>query len=158
GTIQTRGATRNFYDNIYLQGDLQLNPPGNNNGYVFQGGQGQILDLGGGTRTLTFDGGTAGATFSGVIQNGGLIKAGTGTFVFSPTTSNTYGGGTVVNAGTLVLNYSNNTNNVGTISGPLTINPGATVRVTVIKGLGFANVQPGGVTTITDNGGLLDYT
>ena len=94
GTLVTRASTRNFYDNVSVQGDFQLNTPGNGNGFIFQGGQGEVFDLGGGTRTLPFDGGANAATFAGVIQNGGLIKSGTGTFVFNPTTPNTYTGGT----------------------------------------------------------------
>jgi autotransporter-associated beta strand protein len=58
------------------------------------------VNLGGTTRTITANG--AGVlTLSGIISNGGLTKAGTGTLVLSNTAGNTYSGTTTINAGTL---------------------------------------------------------
>jgi fibronectin-binding autotransporter adhesin len=117
--------------------------------------------------TLTVGGDDASTTFSGTIGDliatnsaaaGSIVKTGTGTWTLSPNAPNSYSGGTVVNQGTVVLNYTNLGANIGTISGPLTINPGATVVVTVPKGIGFANVSSGGVTTLSISGGLLNYT
>lgn len=102
--------------------------------------------------------GTTAATVIG--GTGTLVKAGSGTLTLSPTGGpHLYKGGTVVDAGTLVLTYANGGINIGTIGGPLTISSGATVRTTTTKAIGLANFSTtGNVTSITINGGLLDYT
>ncbi len=116
---------------------------------------------------LTVGGNNASTTFSGTISDmsstngsavGEVVKTGAGTWTLNPSGPNTYTGGTIVNQGTLVLDYANLSSNFGTIGGPLTINPGATVVVTVPKGIGHANATSGAVTTLTISGGLLNYT
>jgi autotransporter-associated beta strand protein len=99
-----------------------------------------------GTRTLTFQGSNAGNNTVGsvIVDNAnavGVTKAGSGRWILSG--SNTYTGGTQVNAGTLVLNGATGvaafTNQVasgatlggtGTLSGPTTVSgilsPGST--------------------------------
>jgi fibronectin-binding autotransporter adhesin len=115
--------------------------------------------------TLTI-GGNAATTYSGIISDlsksnaaavGSLVLNGGGTLTLSPTVANSFTGGTTVNQGTLILNFSNLGTNTGTVGGPLTINPGGTVVVTVPKGIGFANASPG-VTTLSISGALLNYT
>ena len=93
-----------------------------------------------------------------IIENGSLVKTGPGMFTLLPPSPNTYTGGTTVAGGVLRLSYSQTGFNLGTIRGPLTINPGATVQATVEKALGFASSASGNVTVVTINGGLLDFT
>ena len=71
---------------------------------------------------------------SGVIQTsnsgdgkGGIVKNGQGTMALSA--QNTYTGGTIVNAGKLILGGMEN-NGIGTIRGTLTVNEGAAVDYT----------------------------
>lgn len=60
---------------------------------------------------------------SGAISGtGALIQSGTGTTTLSG--NNTFSGGTIVNAGTLALSN----NNVNVLTGPVTVNSGATLR------------------------------
>ncbi len=97
GSLVQRATTRSIYDNTYVQGSFQVGQPGNGNGFVFQGGQGQVFDLGGGSPTITFIGDTNSGTIASTIQNGTFVKAGSGTIVF--TGNNTYTGGTFINGG-----------------------------------------------------------
>lgn len=61
-------------------------------------------------------------TYSGVLSGAGsLTKIGTGTLVLNNSGPNTYTGGTVVNAGTLLVN---NINGSGTGTGDVTVNGG----------------------------------
>jgi autotransporter-associated beta strand protein len=55
------------------------------------------------------------------------------------------------------MNYGNQLTNIGTLSGTLMINPGATVIVSAAKGLGLAGF-PSGLTAIHVTNGLLNYT
>ena len=59
------------------------------------------MDLGGATRTITVSATTGAGVISGVISNGGLVKAGSRPLTLSA--ANTYTGSTTVNAGTLAL-------------------------------------------------------
>jgi autotransporter-associated beta strand protein len=84
------------------------------------------LDLNGATRTVQVaktTSTTVGATISGVISNStgtaGLTKTGPGLLVLNAT--NTYNGGTTIEAGVLQLS---NASGLGSTSGPLTINSG----------------------------------
>jgi len=81
------------------------------------------LNLGGISRSFTIAGGSGGVDMDiqGPITNGGLLKNGPGTLMFSGA-ANTYSGGTMVNQGTLILNKSDPD---GAISGNLTIGDGS---------------------------------
>lgn len=115
-------------------------------------------DLGGTIRTLTSNLTTAaGVHFSGVLSNGGLVKAGAGVVTLSG--ANTYSGTTTVQAGTLRLDGSLGTGTVtvaagatlggnGSIGGNLTIASGATHT------LDLANTSASQVTRTI--GGVLD--
>lgn len=83
-------------------------------------------------RTLTVNNSTLAYTFSGEALAGGtqLVKNGSGTLTLSPTSPaiNTYTGGTLLNAGTIVLatDYANS-NALGT--GPVTFATGTTLTM-----------------------------
>ena len=94
-------------------------------------------DLGAATRTITNDVGSTVTgkyvEFAGVISGvtAGLIKAGTGVLRLSG--SNTYGGATTINSGTVLVN---NLSGSGTGSGAVTINSGGTLGGTgIISGV-----------------------
>ncbi len=77
---------------------------------------GMNIGLGGGTRAI--DASPGNIVLSGTISDGEIIKTGTGTLAL--TASNSYGGGTILNGGTLQVNHD------GALgSGPLTFNAGA---------------------------------
>lgn len=81
------------------------------------------LDLSSGTLTVNMD---ASMTFGGVAigASGNLVKGGTGSLALgfgNDNAPNTYGGSTIVNAGTLLLNKASGTN---AVAGALTVNGG----------------------------------
>lgn len=79
---------------------------------------------------LVFDRSDNALTVGGAITGtGGLTNNGTGTVTLAPTTSETYTGATVVNAGTLALNAPNGATSGISASSGITINNGATVQV-----------------------------
>ncbi|MCE9630645.1 MAG: autotransporter-associated beta strand repeat-containing protein, partial [Planctomycetia bacterium] len=118
----------------------------------------------GASRTVTVSTGTL--TVNGVISGSGfaLTKTGAGTLSLGNVVS-TYSGGTVVDGGTLTLGGLGASGNNGVIRGSLTINQGATVNADA-KGwsLGYGGTRAGAafsgnsVTSITINGGLLNFT
>ena len=76
------------------------------------------LDLNGGTDTFTVNHSTSNPTsdltISSVVQDGALVKAGVG--ILTLTGSNTYAGGTTINAGTLAINSDNALGNGGSVT------------------------------------------
>ena len=101
---------------------------------------------------------TQGIDFSGsaISGTGSLTQAGNNTL--SLTTQNTYTGGTIVNGGTLALaGYGSS---IGTIRGNLTINAGGTVNAddNWAFGIGNGGYSNSCVSTITINGGVLNFT
>jgi autotransporter-associated beta strand protein len=113
---------------------------------------------------ITVDAGST-LSVSGIIVDlsgaNGLTKNGGGNLTFG-NVQNTYSGGTVVNGGTLTLG---NGGQNGNIRGSLTINSGATVNADAGNwSLGYGGTRAGAlnsgssVTSITINGGLLNFT
>jgi trimeric autotransporter adhesin len=101
GTISSNtGAVRTILNAVTIGGNVTLGNATNSGALTFSAN----TDLGGGTRTLTTD---SNATFStGVVDNGGIIKAGSATLTLSG--ANTYTGGTTITSGTLSVGASNN--------------------------------------------------
>ena len=113
-----------------------------------------LADTSGGMVALQVGNNNASTTYTGIMSgSGSLLKLGAGNLTLNPIAPNTYTGGTTVNGGTLTLAYGNVNANEGTIGGPLTINPGATVVVTQPKGIGFPISPAGNVTVLTINEG-----
>ncbi|TDU73185.1 putative secreted protein with PEP-CTERM sorting signal [Prosthecobacter fusiformis] len=92
------GMTGNNVRDVLISGTGNRSTAAANSGY---------LDLGGGVRTITVQSAAAtlygndDATIETIIQNGGIIKAGNQMLILAGT--NTYTGGTTINAGTLRL-------------------------------------------------------
>jgi autotransporter-associated beta strand protein len=102
----------------------------------------------GGTLTLA---GTGGGLISKAIPGtGALVKNGAGTWTLTGT--NSYSGGTTVNAGTLDLNGA--TGGIGRIQGAVTVNAGATLAITGGDGTGFGWNNT--VTSLSVNGGTVN--
>lgn len=116
GAIRSTDTTaRTIANNIFLGTNANFSGTGALN---FTGG----LNLNG-SRTLTFTN-TQPTAFAGVVSNGALTKAGVGIMNLSSPTGNVYTGGTVVSAGTLLVN---NTSGSGTGSGTVSVASGATL-------------------------------
>ena len=144
-------------------GQLSFNHLGSSGGTYYQTlagltGGGYVGMDGGGNATyyLTINN-TNNYTYSGTMSqaNGfGLIKTNTGTFTL--TGANTYGLGTTVNGGTLLVN---NTVGSGTGSGAVTVNTGGSLggtgtvsgAVTVNKGGTLTPGNPVGMLTLSNN-------
>ncbi|HLJ93898.1 MAG TPA: Ig-like domain repeat protein, partial [Gemmataceae bacterium] len=110
-----------------------------------------------GSATLTTGVDNTSTTFAGVISgSGGLTKNGTGTLTLSgtPTSSNTYTGPTVINAGTLVINESQPASTVMVNSGATLRGGGALARTGNIVSTGGI-VSPGTATSTTLRSGTL---
>lgn len=107
--------------------------------------------ISGGSTTLTMDSGAGLWTNTGVISgNGAVLKAGSGTLLLSA--SNSFSGGTFLNAGTLVLGNSN-----ALSTGTLTVTSSSTLLYTNVS---FSNpiVISGGSTTLTMDSGAGIWT
>ncbi len=118
-------------------------------------GAGTVTNSAAAGATLTAGGNNGSTTFSGVIEDGAgttsLTKAGTGTLTLSGT--NTYSGGTTINAGTLAVSSDAN---LGAASGALTFN-GGTLQTTgnlssnrdiTLNGNGTFNANSGTISTL----------
>ena len=98
--------------------------------------------------------GAGNVAINGAISGGGaLIENGSGAVTVNA--GCTYAGGTTVSGGTLVVGPNTVGYVAGEIQGPLTINSGGTVSAGVGWSFGFG---AGCVSTITINGGLLNFT
>jgi fibronectin-binding autotransporter adhesin len=130
GTIAATGAARSLTNSITVGGNFAL------------GGSGQALtlsgpiNLGGGSRTVTVNGADL-TTWSGTVSDGALVKAGSGTLVLQGTS--TFGGGVMLESGT--LGVRNSTGALGT--GTLTINGGTLASVIVPRTVAN-NISVGG--------------
>ena len=115
---------------------------------------GSITNGGNTPVTLTVGAGNGAGGFAGVISDGAtaataLVKAGAG--AQSLTGSNTFTGGTTVDAGTLSLGFGGN---IGTLaaSSVVTVNANGTLRLTVTDALGF---NAGSTAPVTVNSGVM---
>ncbi len=124
---------------------------GSGSAWILNSSGGSILTLGDGTAGASTVHTLTQAAISTVLAGANsLTKTGADTLLLSAL--NTYTGGTIVNEGILDLTVGGGT---GAIRGALTINAGATVRVSAATGLGSTQNQR--VTTTTINGGTLDF-
>ena len=130
-TSGTDGVARSFANSVAIGGDIQFGDAAATGGLTLSG----PVDLGSGARSLTVAQST---TLSGLVSNGGLIKAGAALLLLTGT--NTYAAGTSITAGTL---KAGNSNSFG--SGSVTLSAGATLD---LNSLTFTN-------SITNNGGTL---
>ena len=110
GTITLNGGAlasvnnnaRTWANTVVVDGDFTLGQAVTFTGALILSG---TMDLGGGTRTITVSNTpVAGDTLSGVISNGGLIKAGPGLLNLSGT--NTFSGSLAVSNGVLSLTHA----------------------------------------------------
>jgi autotransporter-associated beta strand protein len=109
---------------IAMNGNVTINPLAGVTATVTNGsgaGNPGLIDLGGGTRSFSITDGPAEVDFSAnvPVSNGALTKTGTGTMRLNA--ANTYGGGTTISAGRLLVN---NATGSGTGSGSVTVNGG----------------------------------
>ena len=151
GALTSDGATnRTFANNVIIGGNLALGAASTyTGGLTFNG----TVGLGAAVRTLTTD---SDVTLAGIVSDGGLIKAGTGTLTLSG--DNSFSSGTTISAGTVRAGHDNAFGSLATDAlalnaGTLT-SDGATARA-------FANnVTIGGNITIgatTTNTGVLTF-
>ncbi len=113
------GTNRTLTYAFTLNGDVTLGQTTGGTAVVNMAGS---VDLAGGTRTITTV--NASDTISGVISNGGIIKAGAGTLLLN--TVNTYSGDTTINEGIINIDADGS---LGDGSGTLNLN-GATLNST----------------------------
>ena len=114
GTIASASASnRNLVANTSVSSDFILGQVSGGTGVVTFSG---AMNLNNATRTITVN--NVADTVSGVISNGGLSKAGTGTLTLSGIGSNTYTGLTTVSAGGLTLSKTS----VNAIAGDVLVN------------------------------------
>ena len=163
-TLQFIGAHANTTRAINLTGNAAIDASGPNQSDVFQlsGTANSVTYTGGSGDNLTLQGSSA---VGGVVHtamnlgNGSLTKAGSGTWELDA--ANTYSGGTIINAGTLVLGNPNGGLALG--SGPVNITGGtldasllaATVGSTFTVGsAGALNLTVGSPLTINGSASL----
>lgn len=102
------------------------------------------------TTTLTVGAdGTTPAPFTGLISGAGGVTVIGGTLTLG--SSNSYGGTTNVNGGTLLIANGSVFSGSATGTGPVNVNNGGTLAVTVAGGNG--SIVPTGVNTVTVNSG-----
>ncbi len=119
---------------ILVSGDMNLNALSGAAATIANSsgsGSSGYIDLSGGTRSFNVSDGAADTDISiGVpISNGGLTKTGSGTMGL--TAANTYGSGTTLSAGRLLVNNSSGS---GTGSGTVTVNGGTLSGTGTIAG------------------------
>ncbi|BCU78041.1 autotransporter-associated beta strand repeat-containing protein [Luteolibacter sp. LG18] len=133
-----------------LAGTLDLNGHSENTSN-FNGVAGGVLTNSAAATSVVWTVGesNATATFAGVVENGAgtvaLAKTGTGTQTLSGT--NTYTGGTILNSGTLALDYNTQDSSKLSDSGPLILN-GGTLQMAGVLG---THVEAVGPVTINGN-------
>lgn len=144
---------------IVMNGNATLNPLAGSTAGIVRGsglGSSSFVDLGGGTHTLLIGNGSADVDFSVdvPVTNGGFTKSGTGTMRL--TGANSYGSGTTVSAGKLLVN---NLAGSGTGTGGVTVDGGTLGGTGTIAGpvsiLAGGMLAPGtSIGTLTINNSL----
>jgi fibronectin-binding autotransporter adhesin len=153
GTLQLGTGSLNTTGNLTVDGTLDMN--GSNVTVATLSGSGTITSIAAGNATLTSNA-NSDSTFSGNITDGGtgetltLVKNGTNTLTLSGT--NSYSGGTVLNAGSIMVG---NATALGK-NAPLTINAGTLdLQAAGSSSGGNQNISVGSLSgiggTITDN-------
>jgi autotransporter-associated beta strand protein len=128
-------------------------------GFVFSGGDHRIeggsflVNVSSGMPVFDVASGSS-TIFSTLRGMAGLRKSGSGTLTLSGIS--TYTGGTVVDAGTLVLNSTASDQSV--VRGDLTVNPGGTVRITGSDYSGLGRINGATVGTLNVNGSIVENT
>ena len=132
-TLSTTGGTGRTLTYTYsINGDIILGQTSGGTGALTLAGS---VNLAAGTRSIQIDNATD--TISGVITNGGLAKAGTGTL--NLTGNNTYADGTTVNAGLLNISGTN------FCVGPTLVNAGRLSTTPASSGGGSYGIADGAV-------------
>lgn len=111
GSITARFANRNVPNSVTLSGDFTLNTATAGGNVLTLSGN---TDLSGASRTISVAN-TGGSAITGVISNGGLTKAGTGTLTL--TGINTYTGPTLISEGRLQIGNGTVDGSINTSSG-----------------------------------------
>ncbi|MCU0796551.1 MAG: autotransporter-associated beta strand repeat-containing protein [Akkermansiaceae bacterium] len=126
-------------------------------GFVFSGGDHRIeggsflINTSSGMPVVEVTSGSS--TISSTLRGmAGLRKSGSGTLTLSGISN--YTGGTVVDAGTLVLNSTASDQSV--VRGDLTVNAGATLRLTGSDYSGFGRINGATVGTLNVNGSIVE--
>ncbi|MDY0167792.1 MAG: LamG-like jellyroll fold domain-containing protein [Thermoguttaceae bacterium] len=138
GTLSSNStSSRTLANEVTISGNVTLGHSTNRGTLTFTGD----VDLGGATRQITTN---ANVTLSGVVSDGGLIKAGGGTYsTLTLTRANTYAGGTTLAAGTLRVG-----DHAALGTGPLVLNAGTLSAVGTIARTLNNDVTAGGNITL----------
>jgi autotransporter-associated beta strand protein len=133
GTIASADSSARTFDNaVTVAGNVVVGDGTGTGAVTFSG----ATNLSGSTRSITT---VADTTFSGVISDGGLAKAGTGTLTLTGT--NTYTGATTVTAGLLTVNGNNSSSALTTVEAGATLGGSGTVGALVVEN--GATIAPG---------------
>ena len=99
-TILSDGTVRTIANATSVQGNVTVGGTVSGNSVILSGGMG----LASGAHTITVTSPQVTATITGTISGGtNITKSGAGTLIFTPTTTNSYGGSTTVAGGVLQL-------------------------------------------------------
>ena len=143
GTIASSdGTARAIANDVTVNADFIMGQSVGGTGALNFGG---VFSLGGGIRQITVANATD--TISGVVDNGGIIKLGSGTLILSG--ANSFVDGLAIDAG--IVSISDDTN-LGDVNSPVTIN-GTTLRAT-----GNVSMAPERLVTVTASGATVEVT
>ena len=142
-TILSDGTIRTIANATSVQGNFTVGGTVANNSVILSG----AMSLAAGAHTVTVNSPQVTATITGTISGGtNVTKAGAGTLIFTPTTTNTYGGSTTVAGGVLQLGITGGVPSTSSVI----INAGAAFDINAKAG--SVGSLAGGTTT---TGGLV---